>query len=92
MSKIKTNPSQIKDCIAAVKNSDISDSKKDTVITVLKQYTQDKQDGVYTDGVIKQKLFDLSVYLRFDEPIYTNKEVADILLDIVYNLDKRKYF
>ena len=85
MSKIKTNPSTIKDCIIAVKNSELSDSKKDTIIQVLKQYQQDKQEGIYTDGMIMEKL--KRCYI--EENI---EMVKNIIKDIIDNMSKRKYF
>ena len=74
MSKIKTNPSAIKDCIIAVKNSELSDTKKSTIIQVMKQYQYDKQDGIYTDGVIVEKLKECC---RIED--------VDIMIDILDN-------
>lgn len=92
MSKIKTNPSQIKDCIIAVKKSDLSDSKKDTITMVLQQYTHDKQDGVYSDGLIKQLLFDLAMELKYHTNSMREEDMMNKLLSIIDNMDKRKYF
>ena len=85
MSKIKTNPRCIKDCIVAVKNSDLYDNKKETIIQVLKQYQQDKQDGVYTDGMIVEKLKECCRVEDIDV-------IVDILTDIIENIEQRKYF
>ena len=85
MSKIKTNPSTIKNCIVAVKNSELHDDKKETIIKVLKQYQQDKQDGIYTDGVITEKLRECCNIEDIDI-------IVDILTDIIENLQQRKYF
>lgn len=85
MSKIKTNPSQIKDCIIAVKNSELSDDKKSSIIQVLKQYQQDKQEGIYTDGMIIEILRDC---LQIDDL----EIIQDFIGDIINNLRSRKYF
>ena len=85
MSKIKTNPSAIKNCIIAVKNSELSEDKKSTIIQVLKQYQQDKQEGIYTDGMIMERL--KCCYM--EENI---EMVKNILKDIIENINKRKYF
>lgn len=85
MSKIKTNPSTIKNCIVAVKNSELYDDKKETIVKILKQYQQDKQDGIYTDGMIVEKLRECCRVENIDV-------VIDILNDIIENLQQRKYF
>jgi hypothetical protein len=85
MSKIKTNPSQIKDCIIAVKNSELSDGKKNSIIQVLKQYQQDKQDKIYTDGMIIEKL---NSCCQSDDV----EDIHEILKDIIRNMHSRKYF
>ena len=84
MSKIKTNPSAIKDCIIAIKNSDLSDTKKNTIIQVLKQYQQDKQGGIYTDGMIIEMLNNCCQLHDF-------YAIHEILNDIIKNLHSRKY-
>lgn len=85
MSKIKTNPSTIKNCIVAIKNSELYDDKKATIVKILKQYQQDKQDGIYTDDMIVEKLRECCRVENIDV-------VIDILNDIIENLQQRKYF
>ena len=89
MSKIKTNPRTIKDCIIAVKHSELSDSKKDTIIQVLKQYQQDKQDGIITDGQIIDLLARCIVNLENGIEV---EIVVDLLQSLVDNMKRRKYF
>lgn len=92
MSKIKTNPSVIKNYIAAVKNSQLSDSKKDGIIKVLQQYTWDKQEGIYTDGVVCQLLFDICMELKYHYDSMDNDDIISKLFDIIHNIDRRKYW
>lgn len=90
MSKIKTNPKTIKDCIIAVKNCNLEEDKKETITKVLKQYQQDKQQGIYTDGQVLEKLRSC---VHEMENEYTNFEyIYDVLRDVVINIDLRKYY
>ena len=90
MSKIKTNPRMIKDCIIAVKNCNLGEDKKESVVKILKQYQQDKQQGIYTDGQVLEKLRSC-IYEMENE--YTNFEyVYNVLCDVVMNMDLRKYY
>lgn len=91
MSKIKTNPSAIKNYIAAVKHSELSDSKKDGIIKVLQQYTWDKQDGIYTDGMVCQLLFDICMELQYHTEGMSNDAIIAKLFDIIHNMDRRIY-
>lgn len=92
MSKIKTNPSAIKNYIAAVKHSELSDTKKDGIIKVLQQYTWDKQDGILTDGMVCQLLFDICMELQYHTEEMSNNEIITKLLDIIHNIDQRVYW
>lgn len=92
MSKIKTNPSAIKNYIIAVKHSNLSDSKKDGIIKALQQYTNDKQEGIYTDGLICQLLFDVSMELLHSTEGLSNEQIAHRLMNIIRNMDRRIYF
>lgn len=92
MSKIKTNPSAIKGYIAAIKNSELSDSKKDGIIKVLQQYTWDKQEGILTDGMVCQLLFDVCMELKYHYDNMENEDIIAKLFDVIHNIDRRIYF
>lgn len=92
MSKVKTNPSAIKDYITAIKHSELSDSKKDGIIRVLQQYSWDKQEDVWTDGLVCQKLFDIQMELLYGHDGLSNEEIAAKLNTIIKNIDRRKYW
>lgn len=93
MSKVKLNNRQVKDCITAVKNSeDLSDTKKNTIITIMRQFQWDKEDGVFTDGMVTQLIFDVAMELTYHKVGLSNEEMVNKLLDIIHNMDKRKYY
>lgn len=89
MSKIKTNPKAIKDYITAVKNSELSDSKKEGITRVLQQYSYDKQAGIWSDGVIKQALIDIEAALKHGT--YENEQLAEKVGCIIKNMSMRDY-
>lgn len=93
MSKVKLNNRQVKDCITAVKNSeDLSDTKKNTIITIMRQFQWDKEEGVFTDGMVTQLIFDVAMELTYHKVGLSDREIANKLLDIIHNMDKRKYY
>lgn len=93
MSKVKLNNRQVKDCITAVKNSeDLSDTKKNTIITIMRQFQWDKEEGVFTDGMVTQLIFDVAMELTYHKVGLSDGEIANKLLDIIHNMDKRKYY
>lgn len=92
MSKIKTNPSAIKDYIVAVKGSDLSSNKKDGITKVLQQYSWDKQAGIWTDGLVCQMLFDLEMELLHRTERLSREEMAAKLNTIIKNIDQRQYW
>lgn len=93
MSKVKLNNRQVKDCITAVKNSeDLSDTKKNTIITIMRQFQWDKEDGVFTDGLVKQLLFDIAMEIHYKQQNLTDEQLVDKLMNIIHNMDRRRYY
>ena len=92
MSKIKLNNRQVKDCIISVKNSDLSDTKKNTIITIMHQFMYDKEDGVFTDGLVKQLLFDIAMEIHYKQQNLTDEQLVDKLMNIIHNMDRRRYY